>query len=267
MNSRKSFDFDKLATIYSQHRYPNEKLVEHIFNRVHYADRILEVGCGTADYVSVLSELLYADGFGFDISPSMISEAEKKNRTVDLRVADANKAFPYEDSQFDFVFNINLVHYISDLENLFMESYRVMQIDGSVLTVTDSCQDIGERTLTQYFPETLEIDRERYPGNSAIMSAMKKAGFEGIYTTKVKTTFEFKKHHYDQYRSKAYSALRLVSERGFREGMKKLEADMNKGLVMGRKAYTQIWGIKVAKRDFDLPTIFSTSFDGRERSS
>ncbi|MBN2219737.1 MAG: class I SAM-dependent methyltransferase [Kosmotogaceae bacterium] len=260
MDSAKEFDFEKVAITYSKHRYPNEKLLEHIFNRVRYADRILEVGCGTADYLSILSELLYAHGFGFDISPSMISEASKKNRRIELTTADANGPFPYRNFEFDFVFNINLVHYVTDLENLFKESFRVLQNDGSVLTVTDSCQDISERTLTNYFPETLDIDRGRYPGNSSIISAMKKAGFEGIYTTKVKTSFEFKKQHFEQYRNKAYSSLRLIAEERFEEGMKRLESDMERGLVLGKKAYTQIWGIKVAKRDFDLPMVYTTGF-------
>jgi hypothetical protein len=126
--------------------------------------------------------------------------------------------------------------------------------------VTDSCQDISERTLTSYFPETLDIDRGRYPGNSSIISAMKKAGFEGIYTTKVKTSFEFKKQHFEQYRNKAYSSLRLIPEESFEEGIKRLGSDMERGLVLGKKAYTQIWGIKIAKRDFDLPMIYTTSF-------
>jgi len=236
--------------------------VEHIINRIRYADRILEVGCGTADYLSILSELLYAHGFGFDTSSSMISEASKKNQRIELELATADKngPFPYGNSEFDFVFNINLVHYISDLENLFKESFRVLQNDGSVLTVTDSCQDISERTLTSYFPETLDIDRGRYPGNSSIISAMKKAGFEGIYTTKVKTSFEFKKQHFEQYRNKAYSSLRLIPEESFEEGIKRLGSDMERGLVLGKKAYTQIWGIKIAKRDFDLPMIYTTSF-------
>jgi len=260
MKPKKSFDFDEFALVYSKYRYPNEKLVEHITNRIRYADRILEVGCGTADYLSILSELLYAHGFGFDTSPSMISECSKKNQRIELAIADANGPFPYGNSEFDFVFNINLVHYISDLENLFKESFRVLQNDGSVLTVTDSCQDISERTLTSYFPETLDIDRGRYPGNSSIISAMKKAGFEGIYTTKVKTSFEFKKQHFEQYRNKAYSSLRLIPEESFEEGIKRLGSDMERGLVLGKKAYTQIWGIKIAKRDFDLPMIYTTSF-------
>ncbi len=249
MKPKKSFDFDEFALVYSKYRYPNEKLVEHITNRIRYADRILEVGCGTADYLSILSELLYAHGFGFDTSPSMISEGSKKNQRIELAIADANGPFPYGNSEFDFVFNINLVHYISDLENLFKESFRVLH-----------CQDISERTLTSYFPETLDIDRGRYPGNSSIISAMKKAGFEGIYTTKVKTSFEFKKQHFEQYRNKAYSSLRLIPEESFEEGIKRLGSDMERGLVLGKKAYTQIWGIKIAKRDFDLPMIYTTSF-------
>jgi ubiquinone/menaquinone biosynthesis C-methylase UbiE len=258
--ARENFLFDEVAEIYSQFRYPNEKLVEHIFKRVRYADRILEVGCGTADYLSVLSELLNARGSGFDISHRMIDCALRKNLNIDLRTGNAEESFPYSDCEFDFVFNINLVHYIDSLENLFKESYRVLAYEGSVLTVTDSCQEIEDRTLTLFFPETLEIDRARYPGNSAITNAMKKAGFEGIYTTKVKTTFEFKIQHYEQYKNKAYSALRMISEEAFRNGLKRVEESMKRGTIIGKKSYTQIWGIKVERRDFDLPTIFSTRF-------
>ncbi len=256
----KAFPFDRIAQTYSQFRYPNEKLVEHIFNRVRYADNILEAGCGPADYLSILSELLNARGYGFDISQNMIEEAKRKNSSLEFIVSDAQEPFPYGDGSFDFVFNINLVHYLSELDNLFRESYRVLMYDGSALTVTDSCQDIEDRTLTHYFPEVLEIDRKRYPGNSAIMSAMKQAGFEGIYTTKVKTTFEFKSQHYEQYKERAYSALRLISDEAFERGMKRVENDMAGGLVIGKKSYTQIWGIKVEKREFDLPTIFSTGY-------
>jgi ubiquinone/menaquinone biosynthesis C-methylase UbiE len=263
----RAFPFDRIAQTYSQFRYPNEKLIEHIFNRVRYADNVLEVGCGPADYLSILSELLNARGYGFDISQNMIEEAKRKNSSLELVISDAQEPFPYGDGCFDFVFNINLVHYLSELDNLFRESYRVLMYDGNVLTVTDSCQDIEDRTLTHYFPEVLEIDRKRYPGNSAIMSAMKQAGFEGIYTTKVKTTFEFKSQHYEQYSERAYSALRLISEEAFESGMKRVEDDMAIGLVIGKKSYTQIWGIKVEKREFDLPTIFSTGYhDGGNNS-
>lgn len=256
----KSFPFDGVAGVYSRYRHPNEKLVEHIFKRVRYADSILEIGCGTADYLSVLSELLNANGFGFDSSSGMIERAREKNFKLNLAVGDAQRDFPYGDGQFDFVFNINLVHYIDDLESLFKESYRVLSYDGSVLTVTDSCEDIEDRTLTHYFPETLAVDRARYPGNSAIMTAMKKAGFEGIYTTKVRTTFEFKPQHYEQYSQKAYSALRLIPEEAFERGLKMVRDDMNQAMVIGKKSYTQIWGIKVEKHEHDLPLIFSDKF-------
>ncbi|HOY25486.1 MAG TPA: class I SAM-dependent methyltransferase, partial [Mesotoga sp.] len=79
----KAFPFDRIAQTYSQFRYPNEKLVEHIFNRVRYADNILEAGCGPADYLSILSELLNARGYGFDISQNMIKEARQKNPSLE----------------------------------------------------------------------------------------------------------------------------------------------------------------------------------------
>lgn len=100
-----------------------------------------------------------------------------------MKVGDVGNKFPYENDYFNFVFSVNVLHYIKDLYHCFSESYRILRDRGIILTVTDSEEDIRNRAMSKYFPESVENDLRKYPSIKIIVDEIKKVRFRDIGIT------------------------------------------------------------------------------------
>lgn len=246
MNAATPIDYDAIAGMYALNRSASEAVVGHVLAalRGEPPREVLEIGCGTADHLYALSEEWGASGQGFDRSPAMVEQGLKKYPGLCLRMGDASEAFPYPDAGFDFAFSVNVIHYISALERYFGEAFRILKPGGIVLTVTDSEQDIRRRATSYYFPETVAVELARYPSIDSIEAAMRKAGFARIWISHTERLLRLDEGHLERYRQKAFSCLRLISEAGYREGLRRLEEDVQSGKAVGREVYTYVWGCK-----------------------
>lgn len=235
-------NYEEIAHGYALHRNASERVVARLLTLMgeKAPARILEAGCGTADYLYVLSKALKARGYGFDRSSAMLQQAENKNPGLDLREGDASLRFPFENTCFDLVFSVDVIHYIGDLAHFFEEAARVLAPGGTVITVTDSEDDIRNRTLAHYFPETVPNELHRYPGINAICQAMGEAGFSDLSVTHTEYREPMSEARLERYRQKAYSSLRFVSEPAFSEGIRRMEQDTHAGACVSRELYTYI---------------------------
>jgi ubiquinone/menaquinone biosynthesis C-methylase UbiE len=96
------------------------------------ATRIVEVGCGTGNGVSILRSKLpdAVEIVASDISELMLEKAVQKNFTnVQFNIAD-NENLPYPDNFFDrYVANLSL-HIVASPEKMIQEAFRVLQPGG-----------------------------------------------------------------------------------------------------------------------------------------
>jgi SAM-dependent methyltransferase len=240
-------DYDRLAPVYAVQRNASLYVLSHIVQamRGRSVAAMLEAGCGTADYLWLLTRALAASGCGFDRSAGMLQEGRQKNPGLDLLQAQGLAAFPYAGAGFDLVLSVNVIHYIPDLHHFFAEAWRVLRPGGIVVTVTDSEQDIQERTMSRYFPGTVAVELARYHPIATIERAMHQCGFGMIEISHTRHEFTLDQTRLTGYRNKAFSALRLLPEEEFERGMRQLEDDVRRGGRMGREVYTYVWGIKV----------------------
>ncbi len=139
---------------------------------------------------------------------------------------------------------MNVIHYIADLGMFFQENHRVLRRDGLALTVTDSEEDIRERAMCRYFPEIVEIELQRYPPIPHILNQMKQAGFFECWVGHARRDFRMDWNHFERFKNKAYSSLRLISEGNYQAGMVHLEKDIREGKALGNELYTYVWGRK-----------------------
>jgi len=241
-----NIDYDNISANYSIHRNANSTVVNHVLEKMKNKniEKILEMGCGTADYLFALTQQLNSDSYGFDNSENMIKEANKKNPGLNLNVNDLDNVFNYEDDSFDLVYSIDVIHYVKDLNYYFKECNRVLNKDGILVTVTDSGEDLENRTITKYFPESLEIEKKRYPGVYKIVKKMKNNGFKGIEITHSEKEYKMSDEIFQKFKNKAFSAIKLISDESFEEGIQKIEEDMKKNKCLVKELYTYIWGVK-----------------------
>ena len=240
-----NIDYDDISKDYSIYRKASPAVVNHILENIKGKNikKILEVGCGTADYLYALTQKIKCDSYGFDNSESMINEANKKNPGLNLSINDLHNSFDYNDDFFDLVYSIDVIHYVKDLNHYFKEIQRVLNKDGFVLTVTDSEEDLKNRTITNYFPESLEIEKKRYPGVDRIIENMESNGFKRVEITHTEREYQISEEVFQKFKNKAFSSVRLLSQESFEKGIKRIEEDMKKNDCLIRELYTYIWGV------------------------
>ncbi len=161
-----------------------------------------------------------------------------------LSEGDACGRWPYDDREFDLAFNVNVIHYVPSgkLSHFFAEARRVLRPGGTVVTVTDSEQDIAGRTMTRYFPETIDHELRRYHPIGRIEAAMREAGFTDVAADHTCYEDEMTAADMDRYRNRIFSALRLVSDFSFVTGMARLERDFSAGRRDLVELYTYVRG-------------------------
>ncbi len=241
-----NIDYNHISADYSIYRNASSTVINHILEKIKSKNikKILEIGCGTADYLYALTQQLKCDSCGFDNSGSMIDEANKKNPGLNLSVNDLHSVFDYNDDFFDLVYSIDVIHYVKDLNHYFKEIKRVLDKNGLVLTITDSEEDLENRTITKYFPESLEIEKSRYPGVYKIVENMKSNDFKGIEITHSERECKMNDKVFQKFKNKAFSSIRLISDKSFEDGIKKIEKDMENNKCFVKELYTYIWGVK-----------------------
>jgi ubiquinone/menaquinone biosynthesis C-methylase UbiE len=245
-------NYEALASTYARYRAASPRILAKLasYAERHAAAHLLDVGCGTADFTAALSALLAPTGgsvLGFDKSEAMLAEARAKHPDLQLRSGDAEQAWPFADESFDLVFTVNVIHYIRDLGRFFGEARRVLRPGGLVVNVTDSEEDIANRTMTFYFPETVQHELARYHPVRRLVEAMRGAGLEPQPTEHTRHESTMRQADVHRYRQRIFSALRIISDAEFERGLAKVEAAWLAGDPEQVELYSYVAGVKAAK--------------------
>ena len=98
--------------------------------------RVLDMGCGPGVSTSLIVEKLGPQRLAaFDFDPAMVDRARRRlehrglDDGVDVRFADATQ-MPYEEGQFDAVFESGVVHHVPDWRGALREVSRVLKPGG-----------------------------------------------------------------------------------------------------------------------------------------
>ncbi len=154
-------------------------------------ERILDLGCGTGQLASEISELA-GEVVGMDYSTDMIQTARENYPHIDFRVMDAaDFSFP---EPFDAIFSNAALHWVKDYngaarsmyDNLKPGGRLVLEMggQGNVATIAHTLQQVmaehGYTPQSTYFPWY-------FPTIGEYASVLEAAGFRVIYA-----------HHYDR---------------------------------------------------------------------
>jgi len=236
----KAVDYDVLAASYARHRQVHPGVLQELCQAVTQESQVLEVGCGTGNYVLALQSLVGCDCWGIDASEEMLAQARARSTAVQFQHGHAEH-LEFDRGRFDLVFTVDVIHHVGDRPAYLNEAHRVLRPSGRICTATDSEWVIRHRRpLAAYFPETIEVELARYPRIVDLRAMMEQAGFGEIDEHMVE--FPYLLTDIQAYRDKAFSTLHLIPEPAFRRGIEKMEQDLSRGPIPCVSRYTMVWG-------------------------
>jgi ubiquinone/menaquinone biosynthesis C-methylase UbiE len=236
--------YDLAAGEYAAHRRIHSGVFRVLCKRGRLGaeSTVLEVGCGTGNYISALAGRTSCAAWGLDPSPGMLAHAHGRAERVTWLLGRAEQ-LGFAGQAFTLVFSVDVIHHVADKASYYYEAARVLRPGGQVCTITDSEEIIRRReVLSGYFPETVEIELARYPRIGQLEAWMAAAGLVEPVVVTVEEPYEVTSAQ--AFRDKAYSSLHLISEEAWQAGLERLERDLARGPIRGASRYACLWGRK-----------------------
>ncbi len=235
-------DYDKIAKPYAHFRRGDPAVLEQLLAHLRSSSRVLEVGCGSGNYISTISEIIGCECHGIEPSEAMLAEAQKKDSAIVWRKGNA-ESLSYPADTFTFIFCVDVIHHVANVPLFVAEGFRTLSRGGRVCIVTESESDIrGRQPLSLYFPDTIELELDRYPRIDYLKRLLREAAFSAV--AEKTTEFPYKLESADSYRQKAFSCLNLISDKAHIRGIGRVSEDLLRGPVECNSRYSMLWATK-----------------------
>jgi len=187
--------------------------------------KILDLGCGTGNYALEFRRNWSSNSIcGLDPDSQMISQARAKDadKSIDWCLG-VGENFPFHSQSFDCIFASQVWHHIKDRWRAAAECFRVLKKEAPLIIRTLSHEQWKQKTVTQLFPEVLQVELIRYPSDKNFEEYFHKAGFNNV---------EFRRYEIEMYtspdeyieaaRKKLWSMFWHLSEEAIDRGVSKL---------------------------------------------
>jgi ubiquinone/menaquinone biosynthesis C-methylase UbiE len=141
------------------------------------AKSVLEVGCGTGHWLATIKSPSRRV-FGLDFSIGMLRQARERESRL---VRASAEYLPFQSHSVDLVFAVNAIHHFGRPAEFVREARRLLKPGGTLASIAlDPHHGRDRWYVYDYFPETLEIDRERYPSAGQVADWMFAVGFDRV---------------------------------------------------------------------------------------
>jgi len=236
-------NYDEVGSEYARNRrvHPGVLFDLVLTSGIDSASKVLEVGCGTGNYIIALKSLLHCSSWGIDPSKETLAKARERTKKVKFQLGRAEE-LDFPRGFFDLVFSVDVIQYVGDRRSYFEVARKVLRPGGTFCTATESDWIIRHRQpLAVYFPETVKIDLARHPSIPELREIMGKVGLGEIKENVVE--FPYQITDIQPYRDKAFSSLKLIGEGAFQKGLKRMERDLRAGPINCFSRYALLWGM------------------------
>jgi SAM-dependent methyltransferase len=238
-------DYDQIACTYDQryqrNAYEGVKRALREFIGSQPELQVLETGCGTGHWLDFLQTFSGIHLIGLDLSAGMLVQAKMRLSGIPLIQGTAER-LPWQSESFDRVFCINAFHHFPDKAAFLAEARRSLRRAGRILIVgLDPHSEVDQWYIYDYFKESLEIDRQRYPASNSLRAWMKDAGLRDCATQEVEHwTYRLPAREIlrqGRLDKAATSQLGVLTDEEYQRGMERIHADMGLAEAKGQTLY------------------------------
>lgn len=233
--------YDHIGIDYNLTRKADDYLVKRLFYHLNpvSGERYLDIGCGTGNYTIALHRK-GVQFIGIDPSRQMLNKAKAKNTAIDWRIGKAEDIPLSDDSVGGSIATLTLHHWVN-LHEGFQELSRVLKPNAKAVCFTSTPKQMKGYWLNHYFPKMMEHSIAQMPSGNIIEQNLKANGFNILTFEKYAVKADLQdlflysgKHHPKRYlneqiRKGISSFSALADDTEIREGLLKLEKDMETG--------------------------------------
>jgi len=109
-------DYGQIALEYARHRQVHPHVLRSLLDEsgIDGQSTVLEVGCGTGNYILAVESAVGCSAFGIDPSPEMLAQASARPGSVIFIVSRAER-LPFPAEFFALVFSVDVIHHLEDI--------------------------------------------------------------------------------------------------------------------------------------------------------
>lgn len=146
---------------------------------LHKPKTILEVGCGTARWISEIDDNDFIK-IGVDNSPGMLKRAKETDARLHLFCADAN-SLPFKDKQFDLIYCVNAIQHFRDKKEFLFSAAHLLNQNGTLAIVgVDPHNKNDEWYVYDFFEGVYKKDLLRFPSSEEVAKWMDDIGLKQL---------------------------------------------------------------------------------------
>ncbi len=153
-----------------------ELLLEEII--VEANDNILDIACGNATFLNMLSKQHKINGYGIDISEKMIENAKKKCPSMTFEVSGCENT-PFDDQMFHVATVCAAYHHFPDVKAFAKEMSRVLK-PGGLLYIAEVYYPFLLRTIFNPFVPLSKAGDVKFYSPKEIQTNFEKEGFKKV---------------------------------------------------------------------------------------
>ena len=213
-----------VASKYDKLRAWSANVVERIADRaeINMRSRVLDIGCGTGTLMEGVRGVCQCRFTGIDLSGEMLRVAVDKVPSASFAQADA-AALPFHDGTLDAVIGAYFIHHLPcDIQPAVVaECYRVIS-GGRLVIITASHDQIEQSQVGRFFPEIIEIDKQRFPPIGQLCDWFRSSGFVVVgLETALDHPIRLGQDYLNRIEQRHISTFDLISDEAYRHGLMK----------------------------------------------